>query len=377
MVRTASNSYFPQVVSALSIPEPGMTLRDNIKDNWGTMQVATSANLPAFRQIPKIGDALKGISDEEVLQTIEDIKAGREPAREPIRTAEFKQIVAAPPERAGDLPAPRGPEHEFFARRLPAPPDLQPWISRVVLLHRLREVRVQIGFTRIEAPAPDLQGEYDLGVTTAPLGLQTDWLPASEVRGEGVFIQLDEKAVQAWEQNPLVQARGKQLLAGFAAWNAARPTQSQFPGMRYYLLHSLSHLLMSALALECGYSASALSERIYCAPALDPTPMAAVLISTGSPGTEGTLGGLVEQGRYLAQHLQQAISFGTLCSNDPVCAAHNPEGDLAERFLEGAACHGCLFVAECSCERFNRFLDRALVVPTLGRSGIAFFGPRT
>lgn len=373
LVRTASNSYFAQVVSALSIPEPGMTLRDAIKDNWGTLQVATAENLPPFRQIPKIGKALIGQSDEDVLRTIEDIRKGREPAREPLRTAEFKQFVSAPLEKTGDLPPPKGVDREFFARHVPVAERLKSKIARVVLAHRLREVRVQLGFTRIEAPAPNLQGEYDLGVTTAPLGLQTDWLPASEVRGEGIFIQLDENAVQAWERRPAVQARGKQLLKGFDAWNGERATPLPFPGMRYYMLHSLAHLLGSALALECGYSASAISERIYCAPAGDPTPMAAILISTGSPGTEGTLGGLVEQGRYLTEHLRRAFELGTLCSNDPVCAAHSPENDLAERYLEGAACHGCLFVAECSCERFNHFLDRALVVPTMGRTGVAFF----
>ncbi len=372
LVRTASNSYFAQVVSALSIPEPGMSLRDAVTDNWGALQVADATNLPAFRQIPKIRTALAGHADDEVLRTVDDIKNKREPVREALRTAEFKQLVAAPREKTGDLPPPRGAAHDFFARHVPVGDELKPWIARVVLVHRLREVRVQIGFTRIEAPAPDLQGEYDLGVTTAPLGLQTDWLPAAEVRGEGIFVQLDEMAVREWETRSEVQGRGKQLLAGFDAWNATRTTKLKFPGMRFYLLHSLSHLLMSALSLECGYSASALSERIYCAPADDDTPMAAILISTGSPGTEGTLGGLVEQGRHLREHLRRAFEMGGLCSNDPVCAGHNPQKDLAERFLEGAACHGCLFVAECSCERFNRFLDRALVVPTIGRSGVAF-----
>jgi hypothetical protein len=50
----------------------------------------------------------------------------------------------------------------------------------------------QIGFTRLEPVSADLQGEYDLGVETAALGLTTNWLPASELRGEGVFIQFDE-----------------------------------------------------------------------------------------------------------------------------------------------------------------------------------------
>ena len=147
--------------------------------------------------------------------------------------------------------------------------------------------------------------------------------------------------------------------------------------MRFYLLHSLSHLLIAAISLECGYAASALRERIYCDAADAPTPMAGILISTGTPGSEGTLGGLVEQGRRLRAHLRQAYDLGVLCSNDPVCGTHSPADDLGERFLEGAACHGCLFIAECSCERFNRYLDRALVIPTIGHPAeLAFFGAR-
>ncbi len=121
---------------------------------------------------------------------------------------------------------------------------------------------------------------------------------------------------------------------------------------------------MSSISLQCGYSASALQERIYCAPARDALPMAAIFLMTGTSGAEGTLGGLVEQGRFLGRHLRRAWDMASLCSSDPVCAHHSPK-DQSGRFLEGAACHGCLFVAEPACERFNRYLDRALVVPTM------------
>ena len=250
-----------------------------------------------------------------------------------------------------------------------------------MLAQKLREVRAQIGFTRIEPLTADLQGEYDLGVAPASLGLTTSWLPATEIFGEGLFIQLDEKAVRAWEQLPVVQRREQELRDGFAAWvlRFENPDhRPQFPGIRFYLLHSLSHLLITAISLECGYAASAIRERIYCAPHDDPrAAMAAILLSTGTPGTEGTLGGLVEQGRQLRTHLREAFDRGVLCSNDPVCASHSPEDDKAERYLEGAACHGCLFIAECSCERFNGFLDRALVVPTIGHDPeLAFFRHR-
>ena len=62
-----------------------------------------------------------------------------------------------------------------------------------------------------------------------------------------------------------------------------------------------------------------------------------------------------------------------LCSNDPVCAEHNPDAPHETRPLQGAACHGCLLIAETSCEQRNDFLDRALVVPTVGVSDAAFF----
>ncbi len=123
---------------------------------------------------------------------------------------------------------------------------------------------------------------YDLGVSTCRLGLNTDWLPASEIWGEGVFLQLDETAVRQWEDRPDVQERSKQLEAGYDAWAEGRGNVPDFPEARFYLLHSLSHMLINAIAVECGYSAAALSERLYCASRDAAVPMAAILISTGS-----------------------------------------------------------------------------------------------
>ena len=68
-----------------------------------------------------------------------------------------------------------------------------------------------------------------------------------------------------------------------------------------------------------------------------------------------------------------ALELGRLCSNDPVCAHHEPDNRQEERFLHGAACHGCLLIAETSCERRNEFLDRALVVATVEGIGAEFF----
>jgi hypothetical protein len=377
LVRTASNSYFSQSMSALSIPDPAGELEARVRAEWKILKGATKETLPVFRMaIEGVKIALEGYADDAVLAVIAAVHEGRPASVAPIRSAEYAQLRGAKPELPGDLPP---AEAVFFARRHAPKEPLPAGIAQVVVVPKLREVIAQVGFTRLEPVTPDVQGEYDLGVKTASLGLTTNWLPASEIRGEGVFIELDEQRVTDWESRDEVRARAEALMAGYDAWSRGSESPPPFPGARFYLLHSLAHLLISAISLECGYAASALRERIYCGPsARDPnTPMAGILLSTGSTGTEGTLGGLVEQGRQLRAHLQRAWDAGRLCSNDPVCGAHTPDGDHAERYLEGAACHGCLFIAECSCERFNRYLDRALVVPTLGHpASLAFFATR-
>lgn len=374
LVRTASNSYFAQVVSALSVPEPGKEIEQAVQEHWEVLKVATADTLPAFLTIPAVKKSVGRYQPAEILAAVATLHKGTGAARMPLRTAEFKQFTQAKPEAPGDIPS---SEDDFFVREH-RPERLPLGIARVVLAFKLREVRAQVGFTRLEPVSADLQGEFDLGVESARLGLITNWLPATEVQGEGVFIQLDEAAVSAWESRHEVVERSKQLLAGYHRWLEANKCTFPFPGERFYLLHSLAHLLITAISLECGYSASAIRERIYCnASRTDPTPMAAILLSTGTSGAEGTLGGLVQQGRRIEEHLGRAFDLGRLCSSDPVCASHSPADDPAERFLEGAACHGCLFVAESSCERYNRYLDRALVVPCLGHPpGLAFFPER-
>jgi hypothetical protein len=244
----------------------------------------------------------------------------------------------------------------------------------------MREIRVQVSFSRLDSISSNLQGEFDFerakhkpAALMLPTGNQK-WLPAAEVRGEGIFLELDEQAVHDWERRPAVSGRAELLLRAYEAEG-----RGEFPGVRFYLLHTMSHLLLTAISLECGYAASAIRERIYSQAGARPgePAMAAVLLGTGTTGSEGTLGGLVEEGRHVRHHLREAWDLGRLCSNDPVCAAHDPAHPSSDRRSEGAACHGCLYIAECSCEWQNRFLDRALLFPTIGNDPeLAFFKER-
>lgn len=383
LVRTASHAYFAQVVSALRLPEPDpdpLRIRIKSKDVWKAVHKVTTVEELALlaRLQDHVGSAIQGHTLEAALAAIRaENESAIQSAERPLRSAEYDRLVKAPLELPGTVVP---PGVQFAAYRVPPNKlDLPPGIRGLVVVPELREVRVQVSFSRFDSIGANLQGEYEFegrqikpAVLTLPTGNEK-WLPAAEVRGEGIFIELDPAAVAEWETRPAVVQRSKQLLAAFTV-----DRKGEFPGARFYLLHSLSHLLLTAVSLECGYAASAIRERIYCGVAeIDGPNMAAIMLSTGTTGSEGTLGGLVEEGRRLRHHLREAWDLGRLCSNDPVCAAHDPSAEASDRHTEGAACHGCLYIAECSCERFNRFLDRALVVPTIGNDpDLAFFRQR-
>lgn len=370
LVRSASNAYFAQTLSVISIPEPGVALRAAVDTVWQDfLQYADSeADIAKERKKQKVSVALEEFTDAEVWTEVKRRQGGVAQAPKGIREAEVEMLLSSPAEMGEDAP-----DGIFHARAVPSPvlePPFDTLVERVVKVHRLREVITQIGFTRFEAAVPDVNGEMALDVERAALSLDQRWLPAVENRGEGIFVAFRREAVAAWLERPAVRARETQLRRGFDAWCAQHQgTTAKFPGVVYYLLHSVAHLLITAVSLDCGYAASSIRERIYAADA-----GLGILLYTASPDAEGTLGGLVEAADRIGLYLREAMSLGELCSNDPVCAQHRPDRQEEDRLLLGAACHGCLLLPESSCERRNDFLDRALVVPTVDEDGIAFLG---
>lgn len=370
LIRTASNAYFPQVVSVLSLPDRGSAVGTVVAELWDDLQIADdAAGLAFLKKKPRIADHLAPFADDEVLQAIRDRKRGAAHDR-PVKQVELDALVAAPEGFGDDVPI----DPNFHARRVPD----TAWrrskrtvgVEAVTQLHRLREVLALVGFTRLEAVMPDINGEYETDVERASLAIDPAWFPAVENRGEGVFVQLRAEAVRRWLERPAVAQRLGGLATGHQRWAEDRKSRRLFPGGPYILLHTLSHLLIQSLAMRCGYPASSIRERIY---ADSEGGRFGILLYTGSPDADGTLGGLVQQGRHFEDHLAEALRQSSLCSNDPICARHTPGTSMEQRWLHGAACHGCALVAETSCEMRNDYLDRALVVPVLGEQGAAFF----
>lgn len=373
LIRTASNAYFPQLMSVISLPDRNETLREAVETVWDFIGEVEDVELLKYeRRKAKVHAVLDGFRDEEVFAEIKVRRGQSAESQKSIKQAEMETLIASRDELGDDKP-----DGTFFARNLPRAAWDRPWMSgveRIVLVHRLREVMAQVGFTRFEAVSPDIDGELEIGVRRASLAREITWLPAIENRGEGVFIQFRKESVDEWVARKDVIDRGMRLLAGYDAWKEEHSgSKKKFVEagglLPYVLFHSFSHLLLTSVSLECGYPASSIRERIYSIPDVG----YGVLLYTGTSDAEGTLGGLIQVGRQIHNHIRNALEMGELCSNDPVCAQHEPANQHERRFLHGAACHGCLLISETSCEQHNEFLDRALVVPTVDNLGIEFF----
>lgn len=373
LIRTASNAYFTQLMSVISLPDRNVELRQAVEVVWDFIgEVADIGELRYERKKAKVHQVLGDYSDEEVFAEIKMRRGQSAGTPKSIKQAEMETLIASKDELGDDKP-----DCDFYAKTLPKKVWDRPWmqsIERVVLVHRLREVMAQVGFTRFEAVSPDIDGELEMGVRRASLAREITWLPAVENRGEGIFLQFKKQSVEEWASRADVIQHGMRLLQGYEAWKAERTGASkkfveEGGLLPYVLLHSFSHLLITSVSLECGYPASSIRERIYTIPDVG----YGVLLYTGTSDAEGTLGGLVQVGRRIHDHIRDALEMGELCSNDPVCAQHEPSNLHERRFLHGAACHGCLLISETSCEQHNEFLDRALVVSTVDNLGIEFF----
>jgi len=368
LIRSASNAYFPQLLSVISIPDSLAAVDQAVAALWEThlSAVETEPELVFVLKMPAVKQQLEEFTQDQIWAAVQRRRTGGSEEERPVKEVEFEALSQAKDEIGVDQP-----EGDFYARTLERAAWDAPWmdaVERIVLVHRLREVVAQLGFTRFEAAGPDVAGELDIEVQRAPLAIDSTWLPAVENRGEGVFIQFKPEAVEAWLELETVKQRDRALQAGFEQWLADHEgSKRQYPGLPYYMLHSFSHLLLIAVSLECGYPASSIRERVYAMPG-----QYGVLIYTGSSDAEGTLGGLVETGRRIKSHIKRALDMGALCSNDPVCAFHAPRSHDHQPLL-GSACHGCLLISETSCEQRNDFLDRALVVPTVELIAAEFF----
>jgi len=394
MVVGASNLWFPSTQSVIVMPESDADQADALATHIRLEMGDRLARLHKFRDdVEDLRDVLggkvdlTGVPDAALLDAVDLALSDPDdsPAAQAASDVPWDPVDLLVPEWRYLLQDPPGGWHEDPASGLTLAtrdrgPELRPEISRVLAVERLRKVNALIGFTRIDDVdrAGGEESDRLVPISRKELG----WTVATEDRGEGIFLQLDENAVAAWEKrvgsSELWIAHREAHRRNFA--NRSSETaksvdpDSRLPPPRYWLVHTLAHVLMRQMALTCGYSATSLSERLYAWPETDDRPASAgLLICTTAADSDGTLGGLValSEPDRLQQVVSDALHQAERCSSDPICSMRTPKDN--EDFLHGAACHCCSMASETSCERANRFLDRRFLINLPGHD-LGFFG---
>lgn len=251
-------------------------------------------------------------------------------------------------------------------------------LNEVVLVKKLREVRALVGFSRVHPPDSNIFGSHEdesIGVSRMIdiKSKKENFYPAYEVRGEGIFIELNQEKIDNWvSNNPDILNRAQKINNRYNDEARKKNNMERNITPKFLLLHTLAHLLIRELSFECGYATASLAERIYCDTSEDEKSMSGILIYTASGDSEGTLGGLVRQGKYdtLPRVIKNALERSMWCSNDPVCIESQGQGRNSLNF---AACHSCALLPETSCEEFNLLLDRVMLIGDLNNRDMGFF----
>ncbi len=262
------------------------------------------------------------------------------------------------------------PSRDFVVEKMNVEKYRFEFISNVSLVHKIREVQALLGFTRLKPYEVNENTNNEAYVNIKEKN--TRWYPAYEVRGEGIFLEIDNNLIENWvHESPQVLTRVDDLNLNYntSYYGEMKP---RIVTPKFILLHTLSHLLIKELSFESGYSVASIKERIYCSDEVSGKAMSGILLYTASGDSEGTLGGLVRQGRsdVLTKVLKKALNNALICSNDPVCILSKGQGRDS---LNLAACHSCSLLPETSCEEFNIFLDRGLLIGTFNNRELGFF----
>lgn len=253
---------------------------------------------------------------------------------------------------------------DYSAFAADIPDGFERYFEQITVVDKLTVTEVLKGFTRLKPWSGDNEDSGASKRQLAPLSTYPkEWLPAVQLRGEGIFIRFSENALEAWKKNVRNRYDKMEQQLGLSYLKSRADRLSP----EYVLLHTFSHLFIRQLANECGYSAASMKEKIYSTfvmPSAGSEKMNGILIYLASSDCDGSLGGLIS----IAQNpnkfrtiLENMLHKAAWCSGDPLCVTSTEQGFDS---LNYSACHDCVLLPETSCEFRNVLLDRVSVVGT-------------
>lgn len=367
--RGGANVYFPQIRSSIYLPNWETSTKRRIIEvldkNWDIL-IRTRSNGGLNKEVFKaFADKYNVDVDELMNAALKRLKIesaisndnNSVDSEETYRRTEYEAILMGEGSDNQDFYVTNIDRNEYDN-------PVRKYLKSITLIHKLRETRTMIGFSRL---LPDNGKTIEEMKAELSLGGKINWLPAIIVKGEGVFFEFDNVILSKWLSSSAVHKRFNMLNKNYAS------TRKRI-NPRFVLIHTFAHVVINQFSIVCGYGSSALRERIYCdcEPETPDNPMNGVLIYTASGDSEGSLGGLVRQGKSgnLEDIIESALFAAQWCSADPICidsAGQGPDN------CNLAACHNCALLPETSCEEGNRILDRAFVTGTIDDPQLGYF----
>jgi len=370
--RGASNVYFPVTYSSIYLPlwaerADSRTIKA-LEDPkvWGPLTTGLRDGRLIDPVRCQIVAEMRQLDPDKLLDAaqrkLDGIAESRPVTEEEYRRHEYEAFREGRGREPSDLRVDRRPGTDYST-------PVRSLLREVGLVRRLRETRVLAGFTRLlPLEGPSARDR----IQPISRRLQDKWLPATVVRGEGIFVDLDPDALARWERASGIRNHLRTLIAADRDRMLQRQMEQRVVSPKFILLHTLAHVLIRQLANDCGYGSASLRERIYCDVTPGTEPMQGVLIYTASGDSEGTMGGLVRQGEpgRLEFTIARALHEARWCSADPICYETTGQGTDSGNL---AACHGCALLPETSCEEGNRLLDRQTLIGRPDSSALGFF----
>lgn len=360
VIRSSNSVYYPNILSSIYIPandELNEALIKKIKeyyeDDFTVSQIIKILKKESGREFSEqlIQDLInKNFSERE----LEIAKTENQ-----YRFDEYRYITSKT--------TPQSIENKLIFEKIDESLYQKDLLKSIFKMDKIKITSVQTSFTRQEPISSNLilKDEDSEKVTkesivkkfTSSFGKSTKYLPAIESFGEGIFFEFNNEILNNWiEHNPKIKERVSILIGNQSHFESHLNDDFEL-NPKYVLIHTFSHLIIKELEYLCGYPSTSIQERLYID---DELGMNGVLIYTIA-GSEGSYGGITSicDDNKIGKLIESAMIRATDCATDPICYHTHGQG-VAN--LNLSACFSCTLLPETSCEKFNCYLDRRILI---------------